>query len=153
MLKYSITYPKRENCMFNPMVVEDAINFYATQLNLNKIKGLVVHIKIKGAATVKGKDFSGYCQPMPKNRHYKIFLANDLSLLENLAHELTHVRQFALNHIELLDDGRYKFKGSSRLYRECQDTNNYKYFLSPEEIEAYGYGYALSQAFIIKNGL
>lgn len=117
-----------------------AAKFMASKLMSKRmLESLYIHIK--------GFDHSKYhgtCDQVEAKR-YTIQLNMKLSrdnLLDTLAHELTHVKQYARKELTDIQRGNGIARWKQKRYSMKQ--LNEEYWLLPWEIEAYGYGICLS---------
>lgn len=117
-----------------------AIMFFANQLMSNKlIKNLRINLKFRAM----DKDHpGGECTWVDTNvrpREFDIEVANNFgrrSQLLSIAHEMVHVKQFAIG--ELMDYTSSKYSNHSKWRNVAYNYVKIDYYDHPWEIEAYG---------------
>lgn len=130
-----------------------AAEFYAEKLGIPK--NVVVRIKLK-----KRMKVAGYCEEVISEagdilRGFLICIQTKIEHkdqddpLEILAHEMVHVKQYALN--ELKDVGNLNASWHGKVYEGC-DVNSDEYFFLPWEVEAFGMQVGLYQLYLRKYG-
>jgi len=133
--------------LFRPYVKRAAV-FYAEQLITPKMLENI-YIKIKFDSKI---DVYGYASILEYNesrkaREFEIELNPNISakeILKALAHEMTHIKQFAYNET---NETLTRWKGMR------VDSDNIDYWVQPWEIEAFGTEIGLFAQFAIKEKL
>ena len=117
-------------------MLSNAVHFYADKLGMDERlqKKITLHIFVR-----KGPDRGAcyaVCMPkrVPKNFVIELNPEDDLSILQTLAHEMVHLKQFATGELRLLERCA-KWKDSTWTQKEDEIDN---YYDSPWEIEAFG---------------
>ena len=75
-----------------------AVKSFARQLGISRLKS-VIHIRIHNALTVDRGRSEGLCESIDK-RHFIIDVALFGNWLSTLAHEMVHVKQFAIGELD-----------------------------------------------------
>jgi hypothetical protein len=117
-----------------------ATKFMASKLMTKRmLKSLSIHVK-----DCKHNNFHGVCDQVDA-KHYRIELNTKLSrgaLIDTLAHELAHVKQYARKELSDVQRGNGIARWKQKRYSIKQ--LNDEYWLLPWEVEAHGYGICLS---------
>ena len=118
--------------------VATAAEFYGSILLPRGIaKNVVLDIELKGKLDDSA---AGYCEYSEKQGHVKFFVIEldkkekKEDMLKNLAHEMVHLKQFALGE---LSNG-FVFSRSTSWHDRRFDDSKVDYWDQPWEIEAYG---------------
>lgn len=119
-------------------IIANAAEYYASLLLPKKIiKNISLNVVLKRKMD---DDASGYCVMLDKDRNYKEFeieldkKVNINEILKNLAHEMVHLKQYALGE---LSDG-FIHARATRWQSGHFDDQKIDYWDQPWEIEAYG---------------
>lgn len=70
-----------------------------------------------------------------------------IELIKLMAHEMTHVKQYAMDEMEDVDEVLVKWKG------RCYNTNKVEYYDRPWEIDAFGRERGVMLSYIEENNL
>lgn len=103
-----------------------------------------IDLTVKFSNNLSCHGLAEYLDDDVRPREFLIQINSTLSreeMIMTLAHELTHVKQFARGELKLYTDkGRWK--------KKTFILDKLNYYLYPWEIEAFGYGHALYQLYI-----
>lgn len=123
-------------------LVRKAVRWYSERLFTTRMdESIIVHVKFTKDLHKRYKSL-GSCGPkeiVDRPKEFDIEIDADLSqrrVLQTIAHELVHVRQYATGHLkEYNRNCDVKWKGER--FEEKQ-TSGDEYWFTPWEIEAYG---------------
>ena len=120
-------------------VLTDATKFYANRLGIDKelqdkltIKILVRKSKDRGACFT-----NCYLNKTPVEFDIELNPHEDASILQTLAHEMVHVKQFATGELRLLNNKNRANRWNDEPWKKEKDEMD-AYYDSPWEIEAFG---------------
>lgn len=129
---------KNESRCLDNWTIRKAAHFYLSRLTGQMYPDIDVTIEFKDGL----REYQAYCEWMTDSVHprrFKIVINTSLGpkrLLESLAHEMVHVKQYAKGELkDYVYSKHVKWCGVKMLYDEEDDD---QYFESPWEIEAYG---------------
>ena len=126
-------------------LIREAVDFYAGILLSSQLKKYVsidlVFVNLQKqnlfASTAISDEEENYSRP----REFVIEIDSSLSkrgILQGLAHELAHVKQYAKGEMKDYVKMPSKVRWRDYIY-ECDQDDNFDYWSSPWEVEAYGY--------------
>lgn len=129
---------KNESKCLNNWIVRKAAHYYLARLTGQAHPDIDLILEFKDGL----REYKAYCERIPstaKPRRFRIVINANLgprSLLESLAHEMVHVKQYAKGELkDYVYSKHVKWCGVKMLYDEEDDD---QYYDSPWEIEAYG---------------
>ena len=123
-------------------LIRTAVDFYAGVLMSTQLrKNISININFTDldnfyATTAISDEEENYTRP----REFVIEINSSLSkrgILQGLAHELTHVKQYARGEMKDYVKMPSKVRWQDYIY-ECDEDDNFDYWTSPWEVEAYG---------------
>tara|TARA_B100001939_G_scaffold226196_1_gene194687 strand:- start:223 stop:639 length:417 start_codon:yes stop_codon:yes gene_type:complete len=124
-MKISVTGPNGGNVNVGlQAITSSAIRSFAKQLNISRLKTNIL-VKVHHKIDVGEWGTQGLCEPID-NRTFIIEVALYTNWLQNLAHEMVHVKQFALGEMDM---GLSRWKSNNY----CE---NIEYWDQPWEKEA-----------------
>ena len=114
--------------------LKEAANFYASKLFSKRLsKNIYLEIYLK-----RDLDVLGYCSftnlDDPRPRDFEIELLNKVplnELLQTLAHEMVHVKQYAKGELKDVNGSGVRFRWAKKVYEDAEYTEQ------PWEIEAF----------------
>lgn len=121
--------------------IRSATKFFISKLIPTKVADLLI-IKIKNTDSFYNNNIIGYCyqdERFDDNQHFVVEISNKISKqkqLNTLAHELVHVKQYALGEMQDCEDDANKCLWHGKLY-DFDDSGDI-YWESPWEIDSYG---------------
>lgn len=134
----NIVYNNRVSLKIRDILTEAAI-FYADKLGIPKElqKKLTVNVSVK-----KGEDRGAtyttcYINKTPVEFDIELNPSEEISILQTLAHEMVHVKQFATGELRLLTRKGMAARWNNEPWKNSKDEMDY-YYDSPWEIEAFG---------------
>lgn len=110
-----------------------AVKGFAKYLGINRLK-TTIHVKLHHSALVDGQDAEALCEAIDE-RHFRIDIGLYSNWLSNLAHEMVHVKQFAMGE---LDPGLTRWKSN-------RYAGNIEYWDQPWEKEARKLQYIMAE--------
>ncbi len=128
---------KNESWCLESWVIRRAAHYYLSRLMGQKHPNIDITIEFR-----EGMRDYAYCEHLTNSAHprkFNIAINTTLGpkrLLESLAHEMVHVKQYSKGELkDYVYSNHVKWCGVKMLYDEKDDD---QYFESPWEIEAYG---------------
>jgi hypothetical protein len=121
--------------------IRSAIKFFVNKLIPIEVADQLV-LKVKNTDSFYNNSIIGYCyqdERFDDNQHFIVEISNKISKqkqLNTLAHELVHVKQYALSEMQDYEDDANKCLWYGKLYDF--DEGGDVYWESPWELEAYG---------------
>ncbi len=140
------TYGKNEK--IDKKELREATKFMAGLLMSPKLlQHIWIHIYLSDNVIVDGRECRGYIEVGDETppRKFKIYIdikQGKRSQLLTLAHEITHVKQYATGDIRVYNDDSFTWKNE---YHEENDDN---YFFRPWEVESHGLEKALYETYM-----
>lgn len=141
---------KNEPRCLDTALIRRAARYYMSRLTGQTFPDVDITIEFRDGL----REYQAYCEPVASAYHprkFNIVINTNLGpkrLLESLAHEMVHVKQYAKGELkDYVYSNHVKWCGVKMLYDEGDDD---QYFESPWEIEAYGRQVGLYSGFKYK---
>lgn len=120
-------------------ILTDATNFYADKLGIAKElqNKLLINIFVRKGADRGACLTYCYLNKTPVDFDIELNPEENISILQTLAHEMVHVKQFATGELRLLASKGRAARWNNVPWKNNRDEMDY-YYDSPWEIEAFG---------------
>lgn len=134
----NIVYNNRVSLKIRKILTEAAV-FYADKLGITKElqNKLTINVSVKKVEDRGATYATCYINKTPVEFDIELNPSEEISILQTLAHEMVHVKQFATGELRLLTRKGMPARWNNVPWNNNKDEVDY-YYDSPWEIEAFG---------------